>query len=444
MKNKIISLLKEIKIVCETQNIDFFISGELALCTYRKEPLKPDFNDATVLIFAKDVERLKKGLKKLPNRRIEDLTNNRNFPGYYLRYMDESTTLVNCDDSTFNYDTNSIGIDIEVICGCINRRFKDRLLNLIKRIWCRCHRAEYLNKYVDKRTTIKIALIKFLFVIIGTSSIMRRLFDLWTKMGTVKSNSVEIARNNGDIVTMNASVFNSKEYLIIEGERYPFVASLKLFVSKLYHGRFKRKPRKNEIFSEKITWEQYKRILDEKKIVLRAVQKKQKIYMVWKKRVYEPLRKKRSFYYNLLFCSEDRMKYYKEYNADKKLYILELYLQQDYDQLKEEMKEYLQALKDYAKKEIGFCFDREIFEIAMHLLIIEAKTDADRVADYDVSCKKVLKIIQNVPVHHFDSIKNIFWGKREEESVLLEEKKLVYKHALQLYDEYRIEFLTGD
>lgn len=436
IKDRVFGLLKELRDICDNNEIDYYISGDLAVSTYNEVKIDEDFHDVSVMVFAKDVEKLLDKLGELPNRTVESLLTNKKFPGFYIRYMDEGTTLVNYGDPSFQYKTNSIGINIELICGKQIRGKKGRLLNILKKNWIRRNEAEYLIKI--KKGSIKERIKKYMvdvfYCIFGNGSVMRNLFMCWVKSGSTINNEAEIALADGSIVNLDAAMFSKKENIFIEEDEFSCVSDLKTFIKK---AKLKSRTKKYDIFDLNIEWKEYEKVLKKEKISLNKIQNKQKRYIQWKKKIFNPLNKKRQKYYGYLFCSEDRMKNHKAYPDERKRYIIELYEKGNYNEIRNEMEEYLTQINDYEKKGIGISFDNQILVIAMHMKADEAYHSSGNADEFDKKCKKIMKIVENVPVEHFDSINNIFWGERTEKSILENVKGDICKRVQSICDEYK-------
>lgn len=441
MKNRLLSLLNEIKEVCNESNIPFFLSGELALCKYMNYPVRDNINDATIMVFADDVKKLITLLhNEEKNRIVESLANNKKFPGFYLRYMDTNTTLCNCEDPSYNYETNSIGVDIEIICSRNTKGLRNKVLNVTRKKWHTGHRALYITKSLKGKrflvSQIYDKINKLFFKIIGNKNNMKKLFYAWLSQGDRNTSYYLIALNNGRLVTMNSKCFDSVRYVDIEGVNFPVVSDLHAFTNVIYPNKPKYKPTRNEFYELDIPWSKYEKVLKAKKFNLKKLQRKQKKYDIWKRRKYTPFVKKRNHYYGFLFCSGDRVKFYKDYDGEKRNRVRELYDAERYHEVAEEIEDYLEAIQYYASRNIGFCFDQLILEIAMNILVLQA---VENYIDNDIfkrQCGKVLNIIKNVPVEHFDPSPNVFAENRRDKSVLEKEKERLYESVLELCNAY--------
>ena len=422
MRERTLQLLKEINEVCSEEKIPYFLSGEFALRLYREESIDDTLCDGTIMIFAKDADRLCRELRaKKKQRIVESLETNKSFPGFYLRYMNPDTTMIYCRDDRVSYKTNSIGIDIELICG-IHQGWKGKVFHLLKTTWC--GRFQWpRRKPAGKKKRLLQGVAGVLLKIAGSSMGMKKLFSKWIELGTVESKKVAIALNSGKTVRFPIELFSSVTMEVIDGTQFPVVKELGQFTRELYSKGSKPKAYKDFICDPCVPWSQYRKRLDAQKINLKRVKKRQRAYQQWKETAYLPLFRKRSYYYNLIFCSGDRVAFWRKYGKDKLITAYRLYSEGKYSKLRDEICDYLEKLRYYAKKGIGFCFDPELLKIGMKLLIMEDTKQTQTEKGYRQACEKWMKLVRQIPYQHFDKIDCAFMGKKTEKILLEKQKK---------------------
>ena len=137
-----------------------------------------------------------------------------------------------------------------------------------------------------------------------------------------------------------------------------------------------------------------------------------------------------------MFCSGERVKFWRKYGNEKILTIQRLYSEKKCSKLKDELADYLEALKYYGRKKIGFCFNPELLEIGIKLLIMEDAENTRTEKAYKKKYAKWLNIVKKIPYQHFDKIENSFGGTRTKADVLKEKKHLCYNRLQQFCDEY--------
>jgi len=441
-KSKTIDLLKEIKNACESAGIRYYISGELALYEEKQEECREEFNNGTVAIFAEDVLRLVDILQKNDNRKLESLQNNSKFPGFYIRYMDVCTTLVNFTENVFTYNTNSIGVDIEIICGRMRNSFKRKVLSKLKRLWAVYNLPFYLRKR-NSKYTYKHRLVALAFGILKRTPAMRILFNMWLNEGTKKTRECEIATNRGDVVKCSMELFDHTAKTEFLGEEFDIVENLEEYNERYFKKSLKKKPMRYDICAFNVPWAQFSKVIQDNNIKMSKYQKDEQAYLRWRVDSYIPMQNKRQKYYHYMFCAEDRMLMYKAFDAEKKARVMELYQQRDYENLAEILEEYISRIRHYARYRIGFCSDAEIFRAALSVMLYEAFNSSKKLSKFDRKGRRIISIVKETDYRHFDSVENVFWGEREDEAVLMERKEQILesvRHEVRGYfKEYRRE-----
>ena len=432
VKEHYLLLFEEIKKVCTEANIPFFVSGELAN-TLSGDFFAEFYHDASIMVFAKDIRKLMHELGNKNNRELESLATNKRFPGFYIRYMDTTTLCLDYMEPNNCYDMNCIGINIEIICNTGIGNFKEELLNKIKKAWVRKTRNEYLIGKTDLnfKNRFKQKLIGVFFFIFGTPGNMRRLFFSWLDCGSPNSKSVDVALNNGTFVRFDRNIFNSVTLVEVDKCVLPFVSKRKEFVNDL---NYRKNPTCRIITSNTVCWDKYNALLKCNDVNLKRIRTRYKKNVTWRKTKFAKFRGQRSYYYNLLFCTQDRFIFQNKFNDETKRDILAYYANKEFVNLKNILCDYLGKIKEYQKYNIGLCFDKDIFIIAIHLLIIEAKENSNRKEEYIKKCKKISRIIDCVPVYHFDDLDKSKVGIRQDIDVLNKIKQDVSVFVEKLYD----------
>lgn len=441
-KAKTIDLLKEIKAVCEQESIRYFISGDLALIEQERTEIKDEFNNGAVAVFAGDVEKLTAILEKKECRKVESPANNSSFPGFYLRYMDTSTTLINYTETVFTYDTNSLGVNIEIICGRKKSGVKGKILSKLKKLWVAENAPYFMTKRRGKKK-LKQRLITVFWGAVKHTSIMEKLFSAWIREGKTETKICEIANNRGEIVKYRTDIFDSTKETEWLDEKFAVVSKLPKFTGNYFENNKMLKPIMHDIVDFDVPWEQMDKSIQRNNIVLKEYQKDQREYLKWKRTVYNPMARKRDRFYSFMFCAEDRMYFYKEFNGEKKEQILALHQAGELDQLREILGEYIEKINYYATHFVGFCSDAEIFRAAMSVMLYDEYLENRPLPEFKKRCKRLFNIINNTNYRHFDSVENVFWGKREKENVLKARKAEIRRSVVQEAKGYYEKYGTG-
>lgn len=438
-KVKTINLLREIKDVCEAEQIRYFVSGELALCENRNKEIKDEFNNGTVAVFAGDIKRLAAVLKKRKDRKVEDLSNNSKFPGFYVRYMDTSTTLINFSEKAFTYETNSMGINIEIICGSSHDTIRGKVLSVLKKAWCQENTAYYIKHRDTRKRTVQYAA-GLILKIAKHTQLMKKLFDAWIREGSTESKSYELAVPGGSIIKYSADMFENTAQTSYIGAEFVTVENLREFTRTYFNGRTKMRPVTFDICDLQVPWEQFSKSIRQNGIPLTKYQIQEQKFLSWRSDNYFPMRSIRRKNYSYMFCSEDRMLMYKEFDGDKKQQVMSLYKREDYDKLRVYLEEYIETINKYARHKIGFCSDHEIFEAALCVMLHDALEASKTADEFRKTSNKICRIVQYVDYRHFDSVENVFWGEREDAEILKARKAQLLdkmqKKAEEYYEQY--------
>lgn len=105
-QKKIWTLAREVMDICDKNGVKWFVSGRSAMRACLSQLFYKSFLDFEITIEAGDALKFADAVKeaKIPDRSLESLLTNSNFPGFYFKYVDESTTLyrLNEGDATQN------------------------------------------------------------------------------------------------------------------------------------------------------------------------------------------------------------------------------------------------------------------------------------------------------------------------------------------------------
>lgn len=442
-KVKTIDLLKEIKGVCEQENIRYYISGELALSEKEHSEIRDEFNNGAVAVFAADIDKLIALLDKRENRKVESPANNSKFPGFYVRYVDTSTTLINFTEPAFTYDTNSLGVNIEIICGRRKNGLQGKVLGKLKKLWVKENTPFYIGRNAGKKS-FKDKLVTVFFSVLKHTSIMGKLFKAWIREGKAKTTVCELATNRGEIIRYKKDIFDKTAKMELSGTEFNVAGNLKKYTENYYGSNVRVKPVMHDIAELKMPWEQMKNVIVKQGIDLAEYQKDQQEFMEWRKHEYLPVKRKKEKFNSYMFCAEDRMYFYKEFKGEKKEQIIALHKAGELEQLRVILAEYIEKINYYATHHVGFCSEAEIFRAAMSVMLYDEYLANNKLPDFKRRCKRLFNIINNINYRHFDSIENVFWGEREKEQVLKDRKKAIRQSVVQEAKRYYEKYRTGE
>lgn len=273
---------------------------------------------------------------------------------------------------------------------------------------------------------------------------MGKLFSAWVREGRAKTTLCEIATSRGEIIKYRTDLFDETAVTKwIEGE-FNIAAKLVKFTDNYFESKKQIKTVQHDIVDFDLPWAQFEEAIRRNNISLAQYQDDQQEYLKWRRFEYKPMAKKRDRFYSYMFCAEDRMYFYREFNGEKKEQILTLHEAGELEQLREILAEYTEKIDYYAKHHIGFCSDAEIFRAAMSVMLYDEYLASRQLQGFKKSCKRLFNIINNTNYRHFDSVENVFWGKRENERVLQARKADIRNSVVEEAKVYYEKYRTGE
>lgn len=441
-KSKTIDLLNEIKSVCDANEIKYFVSGDLALFEVDRMEVADEFANGSVAVFARDVKKLTALLEKKENRKVESLENNSKFPGFYMRYMDTSTTLVNFKETAYTYDTNSFGINIEFICGRRRNTFKRKVLYKLKQMWVKENAPHYMRKRNEKRS-LKDKMVSAFFKAAKHTPVMKWLYSEWIREGSAKTKKRDLATTRGTIARFDAVLFAGTRKMMRLGEEFrgfTVARRTKLYTDAYFVNNKIRRSFAYDVCSLDVPWEQFSATIKKNHINLKQYQEDEQQYLNWKKDVYQPVYNKRQRYYSFMFLAEDRMQFYKEFKGPKKAKVKRQYRNERYVRLNNTLAEYIDKVNYYANHRIGFCFDHEIFRITLSLMLRQAYNRSKSIEEFDRKSRRIVNIVRRTNFRHFDNVENVFFGERRKPRFLKRRKERILNSVIEEAANYREMF----
>lgn len=436
MLNEVFDLMDEVTSVCDSENVDCFISGELVYNHYHNIEISDEFCYAALLVHAKDVNVITRKLQnKYKDRSIESLGTNPMFPGYYIRYSIDDSVDFSPVGKRRHYNAKGIGINIFIISGKKNKDLKDKVLNVLQRLFlleCKLDSGIiYFRKTKLKKTLIRLSA-SILYKLISRKRIMKSLYNAWLKLGSNNSSSVQIALWNGKYLNLKRNVFENKKQIEINGHKYYLMGNISSYISGMYGIKpplFKELC--NTCVSNSFSWESLEKELELRNINYKGYFKRRFRYLRWRGIHFIPYKEQRTYYYSTLFCTGDRMRFIQLYDNDKVLLVKQLFNDKKWDELSEMLSEYREMLHFYNQYSITFCFNKDIFEIALKLELLETMMNRGNIK---LHRKFILKLIKNLHHEHLDSIDLIFGNNQSNSRNLINEKKRLRKRIIHFYN----------
>lgn len=370
-------LLEEVTQILDDHDIPYFLIGRTLKNIYFKGALpaknssleiaiKPEY----VVQLMKVMENNEKFLTPMDDSRILIHGFKYKSPdNYYLRVLNNGKVL-----------KQEIYVKIHILRKNSSNVLKRKTYNFLNLVYKVNQKGQFHIVY---------SLISRIFVgVIGKQRLRNLIFDKYNEM-TLNNPSEEYHINRKKYDTV---YFEKYDELYFYSKNFKIPQHIEDFFSlKQKESVLKPSPYNKNFFSIYIDNESHE---DELKDTLLSNKKAIKNYQRALKLNLKlrPYHREARYNWNIILRSEDRFNLYLKYK-DEKEQILALYEAKDYDQLWEKLADYDLLARRYLLKNLGLCFDKDIFHIYLDMLI---QNDEEKVAD---------KLKRLVPTEHLEEIK---------------------------------------
>lgn len=379
------NLLKEIDKVCVENKIDYYLLGDMALSLYRDNAI---ITNGTIGIHGKDAKRFIDALQNSISggRIIETPVNNPNLPSLNIRYCDLNT--LDCNLSNYkSYLGNCLHINIKIITGKEKNDIKSKIKRKLAAFYVTSNATSTSGKSVKYKVVREgIRIIRHIF---GWKNTSKLAFSYFLSSYSEKSDFVKIDKKR-----YAREVFDKPLEKNLDNLRCSFPTKIEEYLSDTYANWQEKNivddgPSAYRAMSAQISWDEFRKKMDDYGF--------RQYYVELKKYRRENLKfgiynRKVNGYYALLERTNDRFLLYTQYK-DKKDEIISLHQQKNFEELREILDPFVQALEKNYKKKLGLCFDKDIFNITMDLYA------------HDGQKAKADKLRKLVPAEHWEPIR---------------------------------------
>jgi hypothetical protein len=365
-KEKTFEIMCKLKELCDNNGITFMLYGDTAIQAYREHTLS-DY--ATACIDIKDVEKLLKLIEESGDQdlAVESMLNNGKYPNFELRVYNPNTV-----DFSFlqfmKYKNNCLHVTVRIIEHVPSSKFDRRLTYLKYGFYKDNNRVKASEIDFAKQRKIKKAGIKLTQMrqkLSGEDNVSAKCFKMLLKKCSGDSSNVMVGN-----VKYPAKIFKKTVPIMVEDVEFQIPAKTRDFLAKMDGYGWETKELQDFVESSNrfrdatFSWEELKENLEG--IDFEAYLKAQKEYKLARNKVRE-YSVKVNEYYNILSRTDTRFKLYQQYEP-RKDEIMRLYNEGNFDQLREELSDYLEKLGEFAALDLGLCFDMDIFNAAVGLI----------------------------------------------------------------------------
>ena len=189
MDNKkiILDMLDEIHTICRNKKIQYFVADGLALSVFNNGKMdnKPWYT-GTILMTAEGIKQFISAFneKKIKNRSIEWMGNNKNFPGPFLRYVNTKTLY--CTPERLAIE-NDLGMCITIELLRYSKGKKRKYYEPLEKAWRDL--SFDIKKRKGKKLNIYKIFLKLGCIVFGKGRLALKLNDFFLKKCTFDKSS---------------------------------------------------------------------------------------------------------------------------------------------------------------------------------------------------------------------------------------------------------------
>lgn len=379
VQEKLFELLLEVKELCEEENIEYYLCEYLLLDALQNKRITGTYHDFSIMIKSCDVKKFIRAVNRKENREMEGLFNNPKFPGTYMRYV-ASDTLYFPINRYKIYNKIGFGINIKILKNAPKNRIRSKIYTAMEA-------GIEINNNTIKMTKRRFVCLLFikLLGIIGSGNRAKLIFN--SLNSTTEKNGrrkyMYYKPTLGKRVKYKRKIFKENSSVKLNGVSFNIPKS-KGFID-INIGDVNKPIRMSTFGSTYIIDKDipYKKFLEEckkQKFSNSFYYKRKKLLK--KDMEIKPYKKYVSKCWDILYRTRDRFEMYEKYMPQKDN-IIKLYNENNFDELKVILDDYLVCLETYYKKGLGIVFDPVIFQITIDLLMkMNKKTAAKNYIKY--------------------------------------------------------------
>lgn len=376
IQKKLLELLTDIDDICKRENIKYYLCDETAHGAIVNQCLYDNCYRANIAMTTDNVCKFIEAVKKenRADRIVDSMLSNKSYPDFTVSYGDSNTMIM---DLSYPLAAKipCVAVTIHMI------RYKPQTSKKYYRITktfleiCQKHPSDYSN-FGKKIVVFGCRVIKKLF---GEKNITRRLFKNWCSLfrENKKANKISICAGK---FAYDAALLEQEGTALLEGKEFPVFGDVDTYLNKKYDCLdFKEIKPKYPTLSDKllischVPYDKYLEKAKEMGVDFHAIYQNKQVCTKLEQQVSKD-NKKINKYYAIVDRTEKRFALYEKYMPMKKL-LLKLYQEERYAELNELLKPYRADLWAFYKKGLALCFDKDIFEMTLHLLQMEGRSN---------------------------------------------------------------------
>lgn len=393
LQKKLLELLTDVDGICKRENINYYLCDETAHGAMVKQGLYENCSRVSVAMTTENALKFIEAVKKenREDRIVDSMFSNKDYPDFTVSYGDANTTMMSLP-YTLAGKVPCIAITIHMIRHK-SKRLK-KYYKVSKAFWEICQKdINECSTFLKRSVVFACHTVRNIF---GATNVSRYLFKKWCSLFQTNKTAKKISICGSKFV-FDVALLENDGVAMLEGREFSVFGDVDAYLNKKYDCEDFReiKPKyptvaASLLVSAHIPYLAYLEKAKEMGVDFDAIQHDKKVCAKLGAHVSK-YNEKISKYYAIVDRTEKRFAMYEKYMPMKKL-LLKLYQEERYEELNELLKPYRSALWACYKKGLGLCFDKEIFEMTMHILQMEG------------SHTYVKKLRNMVPEGHWESM----------------------------------------
>lgn len=372
VQQKLLTLLTDLDTICQREGIQYYLCKETALAAYTTQGFFPSCYEANVAMAADDAMRFIKAVnkEKRADRVVDSMYSNKNYPDFTVRYGDAGTLMM-----ALPYNEASILPNIAITIHMIRFKSKNtvKTYRRTRTLWKACVRPTVTVAGFSRRAAVMTC--HAVKNVLGGHLFSRWLFKMWVRIHSRKNNK-NVSICAGTYKFPNELLAGTTE-ITFEGHTFPTFANVETYLLKEYGKNWATckpeylVPSSSLLVSANVSFQEYVRrskgqinykLIHKQKLQLDLIQAKVSLY-----------NHKINGYYAIVDRTQRRYAMYEKYMPMKEQ-LVQLHREERWEELNELLKPYRSALWACYKKKLGLCFDKDIFEMTMDILLREGST----------------------------------------------------------------------
>ena len=387
-QRQIVRLMAEIDEICVANGIPYLISGRAAKDACLEHDFIGDYLYATVLMTGSGLKKFRSIVESMPDRTLESIRDNPDFPDLAVRYVDESTTFL-YGDSAHKYKCKGFYVTIQKCSAIPKNKRKSKLANEINNVLAyscfgNTHGLSKVKRFI-------IRFVKLLMKIFGKGRIIRLLLHFHDRLTAKDTGSYAYIRAFKKNVVIPKSMFFSVQRVALGDHSFFIPTETDKYMGLVYGKSWDTdtEPAMSSaahllVASDKVSYRELEESISFAEDHARAIDSSRKK----RARLQDTIAgysAKIEHYWDYLFATKERFDLFRQFAPIKDI-LAERFEARDKDYLVAAMEPYLSSVKEYAARKVPVEVVPELDRIAENLLFYMGEYDAAR--EYSSMLKK--------------------------------------------------------